>query len=229
MRFLADEGCDLAIIYALQQAGHDVTRVAAQSTDQTILAQGFDQQRIIIHHDTDFGELIFNKRLATYGTLLLRLPDATPDDRAQRVYAVVAEYGERLRGQVTRISATQVKQRPADALPSHLSPRIASPVPMPHISDLFLNQLTLDNWQSILIVFDVDTYCRVRGIRASAWYGAQQRQYKQHQTWQHLKRDELCLLLALEARKLAYNDGKVQKARIQTILDALHLMLEPKA
>jgi predicted nuclease of predicted toxin-antitoxin system len=97
MRFLADEGCDSAIITALRTAGHDViavAQVAPSLADAEILAWGVREQCIILHHDMDFGDLIVRDGLESYGVVLVRIEDGARDLKAQRVLDTIAEYGD---------------------------------------------------------------------------------------------------------------------------------------
>jgi len=59
MDFLADECCDRGLVERLRQSGHDVVYVFESrrgAADDDILAMAFDQRRILITEDKDFGE-----------------------------------------------------------------------------------------------------------------------------------------------------------------------------
>ena len=76
MKFLIDENVGLDVVRFLQNEGHDV-RLANEHefgvADPTILARALAEKRIIITHDLDFGELVFEKDLPHAGVILLRL------------------------------------------------------------------------------------------------------------------------------------------------------------
>ena len=60
MKFLADECCDRDLVGALRNAGYDVLYVLELkpgATDDEVLALAFDQRRILLTEDKDFGEL----------------------------------------------------------------------------------------------------------------------------------------------------------------------------
>jgi predicted nuclease of predicted toxin-antitoxin system len=62
MRFLVDESTGAAVVEYLRRSGHDVLAVAEtmrQEEDPPILTLAFDEARILITNDKDFGELIF--------------------------------------------------------------------------------------------------------------------------------------------------------------------------
>jgi len=60
MNFLADESCAGPVIRALRGAGHDVVaiaEVARGATDEQVLERAFNENRVLITEDQDFGEL----------------------------------------------------------------------------------------------------------------------------------------------------------------------------
>lgn len=83
MRWLADENVAATVIRELRQRGHDVLSVKESlrsESDDVILARAQTEQRIVVTHDKDFGELAYRSRLpATCGVVLLRLSGADPD------------------------------------------------------------------------------------------------------------------------------------------------------
>ncbi len=66
MRFLADENVTATVIRVLRQRGDDVLSVKESmrsERDEVILARAQAEQRIVVTHDKDFGELTFRSRL----------------------------------------------------------------------------------------------------------------------------------------------------------------------
>jgi len=60
--FLADESCTGPVIRALRSAGHDVVAIAevAKGTpDEKVMERAFDERRVLITEDSDFGELVY--------------------------------------------------------------------------------------------------------------------------------------------------------------------------
>jgi predicted nuclease of predicted toxin-antitoxin system len=82
VRFLLDQHIDARILFYLSERGHDVTRVArhypAGLPDRDILATAYREQRILVTHDRDFGELVFVHLLPHAGVILLRLGPLVP-------------------------------------------------------------------------------------------------------------------------------------------------------
>jgi predicted nuclease of predicted toxin-antitoxin system len=68
MRFLADENCDFVVVRALRSAGHDVAAVSEfqqRSVDRQLMEMAYNEGRILLTEDKDFGWLAFVGRLDT--------------------------------------------------------------------------------------------------------------------------------------------------------------------
>jgi predicted nuclease of predicted toxin-antitoxin system len=64
LRFLADEGCDFAVVRALREAGFDVVAVCEimrGSNDSDIIKLSHAGNRVLLTEDKDFGWLVFVK------------------------------------------------------------------------------------------------------------------------------------------------------------------------
>jgi predicted nuclease of predicted toxin-antitoxin system len=60
LKFLADECCDAGIVKSLRGDGHDVTFVVEQNpgaSDDEVLLSAYNEGRILLTEDKDFGEL----------------------------------------------------------------------------------------------------------------------------------------------------------------------------
>ena len=114
IRFLLDESVDFPLGRYLSALGHDVTAIAHDYPqalkDQDVLAIAQAEQRVLITNDTDFGELIFRRRLPHAGVILFRLGqqdlgikqawlDHVLDAHAEQLtrFVVVTERGIRIR------------------------------------------------------------------------------------------------------------------------------------
>ena len=61
MRFLADECCDTGLVASLRNDGHDVLYVFEKKqgiTDDEVLLDAYNEGRILLTEDKDFGELV---------------------------------------------------------------------------------------------------------------------------------------------------------------------------
>ena len=74
MRFLANENVTATVIRELRQRGHDVLSAKESMRshkDEVILARAQAEERIVVTHDKDFGELAFRSQLpASCGVIL---------------------------------------------------------------------------------------------------------------------------------------------------------------
>src|SRR5262245_46591779 len=101
MRFLADEGCDFAVVRALRATGHDVMailEVSPQAEDDTSIDLAVYEQRILLTEDKDFGQLVYASARTTSGVILMRFPGNVCATLPKVVLDLVEEKGERLIG-----------------------------------------------------------------------------------------------------------------------------------
>ena len=76
MKCLGDENLEAEYVAWLRATGHDVlwaceTRLAAN--DPYWLQRGFQERRVFVTSDLDFGKLVILQQRATVGVILLRL------------------------------------------------------------------------------------------------------------------------------------------------------------
>jgi predicted nuclease of predicted toxin-antitoxin system len=231
MRFLADEGCDAAIIGVLRELGHDVAWIAELApsiSDADILAWGLREERLIVHHDLDFGELIFRDNLPTHGVILVRIPDTQRELRAVRIKELLQNYGEStLIGAITRLTVKRISRTPINAdkrraaqINAVKTPQNANKRKIFQESPTKIDVPRFEGWKSFALSFDGESMCRQMGIRPTAWYSQQMKVYKQTSMWK-LSLLELRLMLYLEANKVKYNGGVENRERIESLLAAL--------
>ena len=79
MRFLADEGCDFAVVRTLRTAGHDVVailEIAPRAEDTEIIDLAIREQRVLLTEDKDLGSLympIHEQRAASFSSAFLAM------------------------------------------------------------------------------------------------------------------------------------------------------------
>ena len=98
MKFLVDVGVGRKVENFLKVNGYDVLSVReidARARDLQILKGAFDDQRMIITMDKDFGELVFNSSKQHAGVLILRLEDA--DAKVEVIKNILSNYSDRLK------------------------------------------------------------------------------------------------------------------------------------
>jgi len=77
LRFLADEGCDFAVVRALREAGFDVVAVCeimSGSNDSDVIKLSHAGNRVLLTEDKDFGWLVFVSHADSAGVVLIRFP-----------------------------------------------------------------------------------------------------------------------------------------------------------
>ena len=75
LKFLIDENVGQSIINYLKQQRYDITIVSENLTgreDEYLINKAFNEKRIIITNDKDFGFLIFKRKLSSSGIILFK-------------------------------------------------------------------------------------------------------------------------------------------------------------
>jgi predicted nuclease of predicted toxin-antitoxin system len=112
--FLADESCDFAFVRVLRQVGYDVTAIAEfmpGASDLKVLESAFEERRILITEDKDFGEWVFGHKRATVGILLVRYPANMRSKMTQAMVELVSEHGRELRNRYAILEPGRVRIR----------------------------------------------------------------------------------------------------------------------
>jgi hypothetical protein len=101
VRFLADESCDAEIVRALRAAGHDVRAIAETmpgSHDTVVLDTALAEARTLITKDKDFGSLVFERKAAAFGVILVRWPSHARSAAPSAVVEFAAARGREVAG-----------------------------------------------------------------------------------------------------------------------------------
>src|SRR3989337_3331710 len=79
MKFLADMGISPRVVEELRQKGHDAVHLAEQGlhrmVDGDILQKARQENRVLLTHDLDFGELLAASGGALPSVIIFRLKD----------------------------------------------------------------------------------------------------------------------------------------------------------
>ena len=100
LKFLADESCDFVFVRVLRQNAYDVKAIVEAMpgvSDLKVLESGFEEKRVLLTEDKDFGEWIFAQKRATSGIILLRYPVETRLQMSLSIVELVSEHGSKLR------------------------------------------------------------------------------------------------------------------------------------
>jgi predicted nuclease of predicted toxin-antitoxin system len=96
--------------------GHDVIRIGTDLNipdDTDILALSVREQRILVTHDQDFGELVFLHNLpAAEGIIQFRYEAMDPEEVAKRLQLIIDSGLYSFKGNFTTVDEKKVRQRP---------------------------------------------------------------------------------------------------------------------
>lgn len=112
--FVADENIETEIVDAIRELGYEATHIASSASglsDEIILDNTRQRGCILITHDKDFGELVFQQKLITAGVVLLRLSGINPTRKAELVSKAVLEHADRLQGSFTVLRSKAIRIR----------------------------------------------------------------------------------------------------------------------
>ena len=115
MKFLADECCGHGLVKALRQSGNDVLFVLESkpgATDDDVLALAFDERRILLTEDKDFGELVYRLKKPAQGIILIRIDVKNRREKWPRMKKLLDSYGERCTGRFVVIDEKKFRFRP---------------------------------------------------------------------------------------------------------------------
>jgi predicted nuclease of predicted toxin-antitoxin system len=99
VRWLADECVGSPTIVSIRSLGHDilyVAEMAAGLSDPAVLALAARENRILLTEDKDFGDLIFRRKQAVPGLVLMRIASEDPALKIIRLAAAIEHYGDAL-------------------------------------------------------------------------------------------------------------------------------------
>lgn len=114
MKLLADENIGLEVVNYLRKSGHDVVSATEEfpsMTDSVLLKKAFQQGRILITSDKDFGELVYKNILPHKGVILLRLVDETNSNKIRVLSGLFRKYRTELKGNFVVATETLVRIR----------------------------------------------------------------------------------------------------------------------
>ena len=112
MRFLVDECTGPAVARWLRDQHHDAFSVydeARGMDDETVIRRAFDENRILVTSDKDFGEKVYRERRKHCGVILLRLRDERAASKIEAMQRLLESHSERLAGQFVVVTEKTVR------------------------------------------------------------------------------------------------------------------------
>jgi predicted nuclease of predicted toxin-antitoxin system len=116
MRFLADMGISRRSVAFLRSLGHDAVHLHSEGLDRladsAILQKARREERVVLTHDLDFGELIAASGARLPSVVVFRLRDMRPDRVNRYLERVVSEHAEALaQGAIISVTEGQIRVR----------------------------------------------------------------------------------------------------------------------
>jgi len=114
LSFVVDESTGRTVVDFLRDRGYRVLSIIEYdpgAKDANIIQRAYDEHRILITNDKDFGELIFRHKYPAIGFILLRLKDESPENRVRVVDAVLERWGASLEGYAVTATDSKIRRR----------------------------------------------------------------------------------------------------------------------
>ncbi len=114
LRFLIDAGVGKKVEQWLSASDHDVKTIRAidpKMADSVILKIAAEENRIVVTMDKDFGEMVFRASQTHAGVLLLRLDEATSDEKVRVIAHIIENYADKLEGKFSVYQSGRLRIR----------------------------------------------------------------------------------------------------------------------
>ena len=115
LKFLADESCDFAFVRMLRQNGYDVkaiVEVMPGVSDLKVLESGFEERRVLLTEDKDFGELVYRLKKPSRGIVLIRIDVKERHMKWTRLKNLIENHKDRLPKHFVVIDTQKFRFRP---------------------------------------------------------------------------------------------------------------------
>src|SRR3989338_844102 len=115
MRFFLDANVRKSVGRYLEAQGHEVRYCAGtkehDSTDEDLLALAYQEERILITNDKDFGNLIFLQRRAHHGVILFRLTAESAASYQTKMQLLLVTVGVKLQDHFVVVTDFHIRLR----------------------------------------------------------------------------------------------------------------------
>jgi len=115
MNFLANENFPVASTRRLRNSGHDVASIIEETPgekDRGVLKRAYDENRIILTFDRDYGELIYrHKSFIPSGLVYFRFNPHTPEEPAEILLNILEKGKAPISGRFTVVERGRIRQR----------------------------------------------------------------------------------------------------------------------
>lgn len=115
MDFLANENFPVFSIGLLRNAGHNVASVIEETPgnkDRDILKRAYEENRIVLTFDRDYGELIFRyKEYMPAGIVFFRFSPSTPSEPAELLLNIIEQGNVSVIDRFTVVERDRIRQK----------------------------------------------------------------------------------------------------------------------
>lgn len=114
LKFLVDAGVGRKVEQWLIATNHDVKTVRAidpKMPDYAILQIAVNENRIVVTMDKDFGEMVYRDTQIHAGVLLLRLDEATSEEKVRVVAQIIQDHAGKLEGRFSVYQSGRLRIR----------------------------------------------------------------------------------------------------------------------
>lgn len=115
MKFLVDENVGLTIVKYLREQGFDVkfvSEIFPSKDDVFLMRNAYEEKRVIITNDKDFGYLIFKSNLPALAIILLRFDDESPMLKIEAIKTILNLPEEKVFDHFIVASENKIRIRP---------------------------------------------------------------------------------------------------------------------
>lgn len=115
MKFLADENMEWAVVETIRAFGYDVLAAhhdLTGTTDEKLLEIAFLNDRILVTNDTDFGNLVFYRKQAAAGIILMRFLNENTSLKCKMIEHLLKHHANKLKNHFTVVSEQQIRIKP---------------------------------------------------------------------------------------------------------------------
>lgn len=112
MRFLVDECTGPAVAAWLRSHGHEVFSVfelARGMSDDEVIRKAYDEKRILITNDKDFGQKVYRENNPHCGIILMRLEDERANNKINVLRRLLKRYPDTFADRFIVVTETQVR------------------------------------------------------------------------------------------------------------------------
>lgn len=115
MKFLVDENVENSILKYLRDKGFDVKSVSEflpSRDDIFLIKTAYNEKRILITNDKDFGYLIFKTELPSPGTILFRFNNENPTEKIKALETILSIPEDKIVNHFIVASENKIRIRP---------------------------------------------------------------------------------------------------------------------